>query len=170
MPGQSLWKTEQRFANERLVRASIADARSLLADPQQWVRLQPLIIGLEQERKRPDFFRVTERLRLGGITLRHAYRARITPGADGVDSEAWSVPFIHVTNHLRCTEEGGLTRIRESVLVEAPRPLIAFVVRTAHRAHATMLDRIRDALERTARGASAGDRAAGDRAAGEGVP
>lgn len=150
----SLWKAERTFDIDTLIRAPLEKVRSLLDDPQKWVRFQPLVIGIAGEPSRPGFYRLTERLEIAGLPVQFGYRARIEPHADGVDSEAWSVPFIHVDNRLRWTTEGSATRLSERSHLEGPAPLMSYVLRTAQRAHMAMLERIRDEIERSPAAAS----------------
>lgn len=141
------WITERRFEIDTLVRAPVDHVRSLLDDPRKWVGFQPLILSIEEEPSRPGFYRIAERLRVAGIPMRNEYRARIAPHEGGVDSEAWSAPFIHVDNQLRWTAEGSSTRLSETSRLEGPAPLMGYVLRTARHAHMAMLERIRDEIE-----------------------
>lgn len=146
---ESSWKSERSFNVTVLVRRPVEQVREALADPHRWVRFQPLVVDLIEEPGAAGRFRVIDRFRFAGVPFRHSYRASIQPHAEGIDSEAWSTPFIHLRNRIRWVAEGPGTRLSEHVRAVGPRPLMSFVERTAHRAHQTMLEGIRDALERS---------------------
>jgi hypothetical protein len=130
-----------------LVRAPEGEVRDFLSDPRAWILLQPLVRGLDPQPGEPGLYRVTERLKLLGIPVPHRYRAKVVPHDAGVDSEAWSVPFIHLRNLIRWAPVSDGTRVQETVRVTAPAPLVGYVCRTAERAHRTMLERIGAAVE-----------------------
>ena len=132
---------------DRIARVPVDAVRRLFADTERWVRLQPLVIDMRAETDQPHCYRITDRLRFLGVPFRHHYRARIEPHAEGVDSEAWSRPAIHLRNRITWVAEGEHTRIEESVRVEAPRTLLRLTIKTARRAHGEMLDRICAELE-----------------------
>lgn len=117
-----------------------------LSQPDGWIRLQPLVIAVEEEPHAPGMLRVTDRLEVWGRAFHLRYRARVIPVPDGIDAHAWSFPFIHVFNRLRCRAEGEGTVLRETSTIEAPRPLLRYTVETARAAHATMLANLRGAL------------------------
>lgn len=148
----SFWIAERSFDIDTLIRAPLAEVRSFLDDPQKWVGFQPLILGITEEPSRPGFYRIKERLEVAGVPVKFGYRARIEPHDGGVDSEAWTAPFIHVANRLRWTAEGSSTRLSESSHLDGPRPLMSFVLRTAKTAHIAMLERIRREIEGRERG------------------
>jgi hypothetical protein len=117
-----------------------------LSRPDGWIRLQPLVIAVEAEPRDPETFRVTDRLEFGGRAFDLRYRARVAPVPDGIDAHAWSFPFIHVFNRLRCRRGGAGTVLRETSIIQAPRPLLRYTVRTARKAHAAMLANLKEAL------------------------
>ncbi|MEZ4295222.1 MAG: hypothetical protein R3B70_09625 [Polyangiaceae bacterium] len=151
MSTRSIWIGESSFEHVRRVRASVEDARALFGDVHGWVKMQPLVLALDELPGEAGMYRVTERVIVGGLPVRSQYRAWISPGPDGVRSEAWSKPAVHLRNWLGWKAEGDELALMESVHVEAPRPLLAFVTRTAQRAHGTMLDRVVNALAERAR-------------------
>jgi hypothetical protein len=139
---------ESTFHSEAFARAAPEAVRAVLADPERWIRLQPLVIEVEPDPSAPGFFHITDRLRVAGFPVVTRYRARIGEVADGaLDSEAWSSPFIHVENRLRWAAEGEGTRVREASTITAPRPLLGFTVRTARPAHVRMVEAIAAAAE-----------------------
>lgn len=148
MSSRSFWKSEREFDIAVLIARPVEVVRGLLAEPLAWVGLQPLVTAVIKEPDRPGFFTISERLTFAGVPMNNRYRARISPHHDGVDSEAWSAPAIHLQNRLRWVAEGAATRLSENVRIEAPWPFMSYVVRTARSAHLAMLERIRDAAER----------------------
>ena len=144
------WLAEGGFDLERLARVPTTAVDRFFADPERWVRLQPLVIDIRADAERPHYYRVTHRQRLLGIPLRHSYRARIEPKPDRVDAEGWLRPSIHLRNRIRWVADGRHTRLAESVRIEAPRVLLRLALRTARKAHDELLDRICIHLERNA--------------------
>lgn len=146
--GQHFWLIEGGFEIHRTARVSIDAVRRMFADTERWVRLQPLVIDIRAEPDPPDYYRITDELRLFGVPFKHTYRARIEPGKEGVNSEVWSRPSIHMCNRISWAADGEHTRIDESVRIEAPRTMLRFTVNTARKAHGEMLDHICAQLER----------------------
>lgn len=152
----SFWLSQRRFEIEALVRAGTAEVRGAFADPTWWLRLHPLITGVVERPPGSGLYDITERVPFAGLSIPNQYRVRSSPHEHGVDSEAWSVPAIHITSRLTWTAEGEATRIREATWIDVPAPVARFVARTARRAHVEQLDRIRSALEATASARSKG--------------
>jgi polyketide cyclase/dehydrase/lipid transport protein len=138
--------SEAGFDHEIFVPVPPEAVLARLSQPDGWIRLQPLVIAVEEEPRAPGMLRVTDRLEMWGHSFHLRYRARVSPVPGGIDAHAWSFPFIHVFNRLRCRAEGGGTVLRETSIIEAPRPLLGYAVKTAQAAHATMLANLRDAL------------------------
>lgn len=151
-------KSERRFDIDTLIQADVDTIREALGDPKKWLGFQPLIVQFHEEAGRPGFYRVRDRLAFLGLSFEAEYRARIEPHSDGVDSEAWSVPFIHLTVRLRWTAEGASTRLTEQTTIEAPAPVMSYVERTARESHRAMYERLRAAIEARIRPAPEGSR------------
>lgn len=137
---------EGGFEHEVFLPAPPEIVLARLSRPEDWIRLQPLVVHIEEDPHEPGMLRVTDRLEVRGRAFHLRYRARVIPVAGGLDAHAWSFPFVHVLNRLRCRAEGGGTALRESSTIEAPRVLLGYTVETARAAHATMLANLRDAL------------------------
>lgn len=93
-------------------------------------------------------YRVIDWIRLGPFTMRVTYRARLhVPVAGDVRTEADQSPGVRLraTVTFAPTQDG--TRLTEHIRIAAPRPLAAFTVRAAVKAHTTMLDGIRRHFE-----------------------
>lgn len=137
---------EAGFDHEVFIPVPPETVLARLSRPEDWVRLQPLVIAIDADPRAPGMLRVTDRLEMWGRTFHLRYRAQVIPVPGGIDAHAWSFPFVHVFNRLRCRAEQGGTVLRETSTIEAPRPLLGYTVRTAQAAHATMLANLRDAL------------------------
>lgn len=93
-------------------------------------------------------YSITDRMRLGPFRLRFTYLAIMQVGDDGdLVSDAFQFPRVHLHNVTSCRPEGAGTWMRERVMVEAPRPLLRFVVRQARNAHCEMLANLKALLE-----------------------
>lgn len=93
-------------------------------------------------------YAITDRMRLGPLTLRFTYLATICEDADGeLVSDAYQRPRVHLRNTTRCEASGAGTLVHERVTVEAPRPLVGFVLRQAQRAHRALLANLKALLE-----------------------
>lgn len=93
-------------------------------------------------------YAITDRMRLGPLTLRFTYLATISEDASGeLVSDAYQRPRVHLHNTTRCEASDAGTLVRERVRVEAPRPLVGFVLRQAQVAHHEMLANLKALLE-----------------------
>jgi Polyketide cyclase / dehydrase and lipid transport len=93
-------------------------------------------------------YAITDRMRLGPLTLRFTYLATIYEDAGGeLVSDAYQRPRVHLRNTTRCAASGAGTLVYERVTVEAPRPLVGFVLRQAQTAHRAMLASLKALLE-----------------------
>ena len=138
--------TQGGFDHEIFIPVPPEAVLARLSRPEDWIRLQPLVIAIDEDPRTPGMFRVTDRLKVGGLAFHLRYRAQVLPVSDGIDGHAWSFPFIHVVNRLRCHAQDGGTLLRETSTLEAPRPLLGYAVKTARAAHAAMLANLSEAL------------------------
>lgn len=93
-------------------------------------------------------YRVVDRIPLGPVTMKVTYHARLRVPAHGdVLTEADQSPGVRLRGTVSFTPIEGGTRITERIRFEAPRPLAAFTVREAVKAHAKMLYGIRRHFE-----------------------
>ncbi len=136
---RSLLLAQGGFEHEVFIPAPPEAVLAHLARPEDWIHLQPLVIAVEPSPRHPGQLLITDKLEFAGRAFRLRYRAHVLPVPDGLDAHAWSAPFVHVFNRLRCLPARGGTVLRETSTLEAPRPLLGYTVRTARAAHATLL-------------------------------
>lgn len=134
------------FTNEITILATPEATIALLHRPQDWFRLQPLVIGVEAEPNTPGYYQVTDRLTTFGRSYELRYRVHVVTVSDGIESEAWSPGGVHVVNALRAEPAPEGTLLRETCRITAPRPLVDYAARTAEAAHRALLGRLRDAV------------------------
>jgi hypothetical protein len=142
---------EGGFENEVFLPVPPEVVLARLSRPEDWIRLHPLVVHIEEDPRAPGMFRVTDRLEVRGRAFHLRYRVGVTAVPGGIDGQAWSFPFVRVFNRLRCRAERGGTALTETATIEAPRPLLGYAVETARAAHATMLANLRDALVKESR-------------------
>ncbi|SON59601.1 hypothetical protein MSIMFI_01085 [Mycobacterium simulans] len=120
--------------------------------------VHPLIVSVEtlSRTESPDgyqqSYRVVDRIRLGPFTTRVSYRARLDVPVAGpltsiVRTEADQWPGVRLRGTVTFAPTNGGTRLTERIRIAAPRPLAAFTVREAVKAHAAMLSGIRRHFE-----------------------
>lgn len=116
--------------------------------------VHPLIVSVEllSRTETPDGYRVSyqvvDRIPLGPVTMKVTYRARLhVPVAGDVHTEADQSPAVRLRGTVSFEPIDGGTRITERIRFAAPRPLAAFTVREAVKAHAKMLYGIRHHFE-----------------------
>ncbi|ORW89987.1 SRPBCC family protein [Mycobacterium szulgai] len=93
-------------------------------------------------------YRVVDRIPLGPFTIKASYRARIhlRPTGD-VRTEADQSPGVRLRGTVTFAPIDSGTRVTEQIRIAAPRPLAAFTVREAVKAHSAMLAGIRRHFE-----------------------
>ena len=93
-------------------------------------------------------YRVVDRIPLGPFTIRTAYQARLQVPTDGdVLTEADQFPGVRLRGTVRFEPVDGGTGVTERIRIAAPRPLAAFTIREAVKAHIAMLAGIRRHFE-----------------------
>lgn len=93
-------------------------------------------------------YQVVDRIPLGPIAMKVTYRARLQVPVDGdVHTEADQSPGVRLRATVSFDPIEGGTRVTERIRFAAPRPLAAFTVREAVKAHAKMLYGIRRHFE-----------------------
>ncbi len=143
---RSLLLAQGSFDHDIFIPVAPEVVLALLSRPQEWIRLQPLVIAIDEEPRAPGMLRITDRHTIGGLTFQARYRAQVIPVDGGLDGHAWSFPFIHVLNRYRWHAQEGGTLLRETTTIEAPRPLLGFTVKTARAAHVSLLANVKQAL------------------------
>ncbi len=134
-----------------------ATLRAFLADLENYVPLHPLIESIRPLPPRADHprakhYRVVDRIPVGPFRLKAVYTAALDPvSPTEVHGLAWQSPGIHLHTVYRIEPEPGGLRLREQVRVEAPWPLLRFVVGQASASHRTTLCEMKALLEARAR-------------------
>ncbi|MDP7737656.1 SRPBCC family protein [Mycobacterium paragordonae] len=116
--------------------------------------VHPLIVSVQllSRTETADGYRVSyqvvDRIPLGPIAMKVTYRARLQVPVDGdVHTEADQSPGVRLRATVSFDPIEGGTRVTERIRFAAPRPLAAFTVREAVKAHAKMLYGIRRHFE-----------------------
>ena len=116
--------------------------------------VHPLIVSVQllSRTETADGYRVSyqvvDRIPLGPIAMKVTYRARLQVPVDGdVHTEADQSPGVRLRATVSFDPIEGGTRVTERIRFAAPRPLAAFTVREAVKAHAKMLYGIRHHFE-----------------------
>jgi hypothetical protein len=143
------------FEQSISIAAPPTQVRAMLSDFSHHTQLHPMIVAVIQtgtDATRGDepirHYQITDRMRLGPLTFRFTYRARIVEQADGtLVSDAYQKPRVHLRNVTCCLLAGSGTRVEERITIEAPRPLIRLVLRQAQAAHQGMLAQLKATLE-----------------------
>eukprot|EP00741_Cyanophora_paradoxa_P015203 tig00020850_g14674.t1 len=146
------WRSSRSFEKAAIVRGRPEDARALLCDPTKMAMYQPLVREIVSSGA-PNEFYITENVPMGCFAYPNKFRARLVPLLDGtgVDTEAWSMPDVHLVTRLRWRDEGGgRLRVSEQVTVDCTAVLMPFVGGTAEKAHAAMVRRMGEAVEAAA--------------------
>ena len=144
-----------RFDFEHAIEIAVglSALHAFLCDLNHYVPLHPLIVRVEELPPRPDLpnarrFRVVDRIRVGPLHLRTTYEAALEPVSERlVRGHAWQSPGVRLRTDYALSPMGDGTRLEERVVVEAPRLLRGYVVRTASAAHAETLRAMKALLE-----------------------
>ncbi len=135
--------TEQVAAPPDKVRAFYADLDNLKA-------VHPLVVAVRKISRtdtahgRTQTYRVSDRIRLGWLTLRITYWAQVTVTDTGdITSSARQFPRVRLRTVVTFEPRGPGTLVTERITIQAPRPLAAITTRQAITAHRTMLAGIR---------------------------
>ncbi|QNI05105.1 SRPBCC family protein [Mycobacterium kubicae] len=136
------------------VPAPPADVRAFYVDLENLKTFHPLIAAvqvLSRTRTTDGYqqsYRVTDRIPLGPWRFRISYRARLeVPTAGDVKTQAAQSPGVRLRGEVSFEPIAGGTRLTERIHLTAPRPLAAFTVRAADKAHREMLAGIRRHFE-----------------------
>jgi hypothetical protein len=117
--------------------------------------VHPLVVSVTpSERKETEAgytqsYRVRDRIPVGPFTMNVGYSARVQVPLHGdVHTEARQFPRVRLFGTVSFDAVGDGTKLTERLLITAPRPLAAFTVREAVKAHRAMLAGIRHCFER----------------------
>ena len=155
---------ERSFEQSIEIAAAPEVVHALLADLHRHRDLHPLIERIEDLPAQPGRpgvrrYRVTDRIRLGPLSLRIHYVAEIAPVApDEILAAAWQSPGVEVrTRYQLARAPDGGTRLREEVVLKARLLLIGFAHRQAEAAHRATFAKLKLLLEsESPRGGAAG--------------
>ncbi len=116
--------------------------------------VHPLIVSVETVSRTQipggyrQSYRVVDRIPLGPLTIKIAYRARLLVPRDGdVLTEADQSPGVRLRGTVSFEPIDAGTRVTERIRIAAPRPLAAMTTREAVKAHIEMLAGIRRHFE-----------------------
>ena len=116
--------------------------------------VHPLIVSVEtlSRSETPQgyqqSYRVVDRIPLGPLTIRTAYRARLrVPASGDVLTEADQSPGVRLRGTVSFEPVDGGTRVTERIRIAAPRLLARVTIREAVKAHIKMLAGIRRHFE-----------------------
>ncbi len=140
---------------EHAIEMAVAPAtlHAFLVDLENYVPLHPLIESIRPLPPRPDLprakhYRVVDRIPFGPFRLKAVYTAALDPVSPSeVHGLAWQSPGVHLHTRYRIEPEPGGLLLREQVRVEAPWPLLRFVVGQASASHRTTLFEMKALLE-----------------------
>jgi hypothetical protein len=120
--------------------------RAFYTDLENMKLVHPLVVAVDCTGNRQDAqgwhrtYQVRDRIPVGPFTLPVTYRATVQIAPDGVvHTEAYQVPRVRLQGTVTFAPTAGGTRVTESIDIDAPRPIAAFTVREAEKAHSTML-------------------------------
>jgi Polyketide cyclase / dehydrase and lipid transport len=150
----SWWVAHAERTLSEEVPAPPADVRDFYVELDNIKLVHPLIVSVQatSRAETPDgyrqSYRVVDRIPLGPLHLRIAYRARLHVRADGeVTTEADQSPGVRLRGTVSFAPIDGGTRITERIRIAAPRPLARVTTREAVKAHIEMLAGIRRHFE-----------------------
>lgn len=135
-----------------------ATLHAFLCDLENYVPLHPLIESIREIEAMPDRprarrYRVVDRIPIGPFRMKSVYTAALDPVSESeVHGLAWQSPGIHLHTVYGLEPRGTGTHLTESVRVEAPWPMLHFVVHQASTSHRTTLDKLKVLLEARAAG------------------
>lgn len=146
---------QREFEQMVHIEAAPVAVRAHLASFEHHNAIHPMIVSVRELDPRTAAdglplrrYAITDRMRLGPLTLRFTYLATTYETDDGeLISDAYQRPRVHLRNSTKCLVSGTGTLVRERVTVEAPRPLVGFVLRQAQAAHQAMLANLKSLLE-----------------------
>ncbi|AYE93706.1 SRPBCC family protein [Mycobacterium paragordonae] len=150
----SWWTAHAERTLTEEVPAPPGEVRDYYVDLDNIRLVHPLIVSVQllSRTETADGYRVSyqvvDRIPLGPIAMKVTYRARLQVPVDGdVHTEADQSPGVRLRATVSFDPIEGGTRVTERIRFAAPRPLAAFTVREAVKAHAKMLYGIRRHFE-----------------------
>lgn len=144
----------ERTLSERIP-APPDDVRAFYVDLRNITHVHPLVVSVTPTERTESgdgytqSYRVRDRIPLGPLTMAVGYTARVTvPGHGDVHTEARQFPRVRLIGTVSFDPVADGTQLTERLLITAPRPLAAFTVREAVKAHQAMLVGIREHFSR----------------------
>jgi ligand-binding SRPBCC domain-containing protein len=115
--------------------------RDFYVDLDNLARIHPLVVAVAPLGCRGDTreYRVTDRIRLGPVTLRIRYAVTLTTRGGEVLSVSRQFPRVRLHTRVSFVARGETTVLTEDMRIEAPRPLLGLTARQAVAAHEEML-------------------------------
>lgn len=142
----SWWLAQSEHTLTQRVPGRPDAVRDFYVDLNGLALLHPLIVSVEtlsRSATRDGYvhsYRVRDRIPLGPLMLRIAYRARLhVPRVGDVRTEADQFPGVHLRGTVSFEPDDAGARITERIRIAAPRPVAAMTSRQAVKAHRAML-------------------------------
>jgi len=132
------------------------DVRAFYVDLRNIISIHPLVVSVTPADPIPNddgyaqCYRIRDRIPVGPFSISVGYSARVeVPLVGDVYTEARQFPRIRLDGIVSFDADGGGTRLTERLIITAPRPVAAFTVREAGKAHQAMLLGIQAYFART---------------------
>lgn len=145
----AMWIAQTRCQVSAGVAVPPAHVRDFYTDLHNMTLVHPLVESVDCVHRRRDStgeyrdYRVKDRIPIGPLTLSVAYRASVLITPEGtVKTEARQFPQVRLSGVVTFAPTGTGTTITEDIEISAPRPLVAFTVSQAVKAHTAMLAQI----------------------------
>lgn len=152
--GNEWWIGRAERTLSEQIPATPDDVRAFYVDLRNIIHVHPLVVSVTASDRTESGdgytqgYRVRDRIPLGPLTMAVGYTARVTvPGHGDVHTEARQFPRVRLVGNVSFDPTGDGTRLTERLHISAPRPLAAFTVREAVKAHQAMLVGIREHFE-----------------------
>lgn len=131
------------------------EVRDFYVDLRNIARVHPLVVSVTPGRRLEtgdgytQTYAIRDRIPFGPLSINIGYTARVQASLHGdVQTEARQFPRVRLYGTVSFEACDGGTRLTERLCITAPRPLAAFTVREAVKAHQAMLVGIRRCFER----------------------
>lgn len=140
------------FEKSIFIQANAQTVIHVIADYSNHHKIHPLIVKVERAQNEPAGVRryfITDSLQWGPFRFKIKYRADIIAiTEDTVHTEAYQSPGTTVTNLTRVTPQNGGVLLHETITLQAPNLLFGYAFKQAETAHAEMLKRIKQFVEK----------------------
>lgn len=139
--------TQRTFTHEQQIYAPLEKIMAILTDQNQFARLNPLVIAVEPDAHDANQYFIVDRLQLLGQTFRVKYRAQQVTAANGINTQGWSFPNVHIYNEWRCEPLGESVCVREHSTITSYAFLMDYVFKTAQAAHIALMQNLKQKAE-----------------------